>query len=240
MTEDAVDLVDSTNGQLKTKAPLDYETKSTYTVTVSVRDSKAADGTADTTEDASITVTVNVSNVGEVGTVTLFPRQPQVATEFTATLDDPDVILPTITWAWEKSTDKAIWTTVTGASQNAYTPVDEDVGGYLQATASYTDDNSACRSAKAASEFAVRTTPQGNSGPEFANETATRTIVEGSGVGRPIGAPVTATDTDTDDEDKLTYTSSRTDAASFDIVASSGQLHRPRHPWSMQRRAVMK
>ena len=36
--------------------------------------------------------------------------------------------------------------------------------------------------------------------------------------------PITATDTDTDDEDELTYTSSRTDAASFDIVASSGQL----------------
>ena len=129
VTEDAVDLVDSTKGQLKTKAPLDYETKSTYTVTVSVRDSKAAAGTADTTEDASITVTVNVSNMGEVGTVTLFPRQPQVATKFTATLD---VILPTITWASEKSTDKAIWTTVTGASQNAYTPVNEDVGSYLQ------------------------------------------------------------------------------------------------------------
>ena len=47
---------------MKTKAALDYETESIYRVTVSVRDSKDDVCTADTSEDASITVTVTVTN----------------------------------------------------------------------------------------------------------------------------------------------------------------------------------
>ena len=66
---------DASNGQLKTKAPLDHETTASYTVTISVRDSRAADGTSDTATDATITVTVSVTDVAEDGTVTLFPRQ---------------------------------------------------------------------------------------------------------------------------------------------------------------------
>ena len=112
------------NGQLKTKGPLDYERKTSYTVTVSVSDSKAADGTTDTATDASITVTVNVSNLAEDGTITLSSRQPQVGTAFTATLSDPNIASPVVTWAWEKSTDKALWTVIASAEAAAYTPVD--------------------------------------------------------------------------------------------------------------------
>ena len=106
-TSAAVFDIDDSDGQLKTKAPLDHETKTSYTVTVSVRDGKAADGTTDTAADASITVTVNVSNLAEDGTITLSSRQPQVGTAFTATLSDPNIASPVVTWAWEKSTDKA-------------------------------------------------------------------------------------------------------------------------------------
>ncbi len=64
-----------TNGQLKTKGPLDHETTGSYTTTVSVSDGKAADGTADAVADASITVTVN--DLPEDGTITLPSRQPR-------------------------------------------------------------------------------------------------------------------------------------------------------------------
>ena len=47
------------------KTPLDYETKSSYSVTVSVSDSKDAGGNADTAADDTITVTITVSNVEE-------------------------------------------------------------------------------------------------------------------------------------------------------------------------------
>ena len=49
--------IDSTTGQLKTKAALDYETKTSYTVTLTVSDGSLTD---------TITVTINVTDVDEV------------------------------------------------------------------------------------------------------------------------------------------------------------------------------
>ena len=61
----AVFNIDSSTGQLRTKAALDRETKATYTVTVSVRDSKDANGNPDTATDDTITVTINITDVNE-------------------------------------------------------------------------------------------------------------------------------------------------------------------------------
>ena len=55
----------ATTGQLRTSAALNFETKDSYTVTVSVSDSKDADGNTDTATDDSITVTINVGDVNE-------------------------------------------------------------------------------------------------------------------------------------------------------------------------------
>ena len=56
-TDAAAFEIDATTGQLKTKAALDYETKRSYAVTVSVAD---GNGGTDT-----ITVTINVTDVNE-------------------------------------------------------------------------------------------------------------------------------------------------------------------------------
>ena len=78
--------IDAVSGQLQTKAPLDYETTPSYTVTVTAEDPS---GEADT-----ITVTITVTNVEEAGTVTLSTTQPivdpalTVDTTLTATLED--------------------------------------------------------------------------------------------------------------------------------------------------------
>ena len=53
--------IESTTGQLKTKSTLDYKTKSTYTVTVTVSDGSLTD---------TITVTINVTNIAETSTAT--------------------------------------------------------------------------------------------------------------------------------------------------------------------------
>ena len=60
----------------------------------------------------------------------------------------------------------------------------------------------------------------------FAEDTTTRNVAENTAAGHVVDPPVTATDaeTDTDSGDTLTYTLSGTDAASFAIVAASGQL----------------
>ena len=210
--------IDASTGQLNTKAPLDYETKSTYAVTVSVRDND------DTLQDDSISVTITIINLNEVATLTLSSLQPQVGTPFTATLNDPDGA-SNETWAWEKSSDRTNWATIGNATSASYTPVAGDVNYYLRVTAFYTDSNSSDKSAQALSAFAVRAEPsETNTGPDFGAETANRNIVEGSDAGRNIGQPVTATDANAADEGKLTYMLSGTNGGSFDILASSGQL----------------
>ena len=71
-------------------------------------------------------------------------------------------------------------------------------------------------------EISRRVTAVGNVAPEFADDTTSRTVVEGTAAGADIGAPVTAEDPDVGDA--LTYTLGGTDAASFNIVRTTGQL----------------
>ena len=51
------------SGQIKTKSALDYETKDTYAVTVSVHDGRDPFGDANTAVDATIDVIINVGNI---------------------------------------------------------------------------------------------------------------------------------------------------------------------------------
>ena len=66
----------ASSGQLQTKAALDYEIKTNYTVTVSVHDGRTDDGTTENpaTTDATINVTINVTDME----VPAAPGQPMV------------------------------------------------------------------------------------------------------------------------------------------------------------------
>ena len=77
---------------MQTKAALDYETKSSYSVTVTATDPSGASDT--------ITVTIEVTNADDLGEVTLSSTQPQEGTELTATLTDPDGGITDLTWQW--------------------------------------------------------------------------------------------------------------------------------------------
>ena len=149
----------TTTGQLLTNAELDYEGRSTYRVTVSVLDGLDANGNPDTATDDSIGVTIGVTNLDEPGTVTLSPNQPKVDTSQVATLEDPDGHLSSVSWEWEKSSDKANWATVVGATSDSYTPRQSDVGHYLRANASYTDGHGSGKSAQAETGNKVQTVP---------------------------------------------------------------------------------
>ena len=67
----------------------------------------------------------------------------------------------------------------------------------------------------------IRQVASGNQPPMFASMADTRSVVEGTAAGTNIGAPVVANDVD---DAALTYALSGTDAASFDIVRTTGQL----------------
>ena len=219
--------IDSSTGQLLTDAALDHETTSSYSITVSVRDNKDADGNPDTATDDTTDVTINVDNEDEDGTVTLAPPQPQVGTPQTAALTDPDGTISGTTWVWESSADgNTGWTVVSGATgtltTSSYAPVTADVGQYLRATATYTDAEGSGKSTKAGSANPVQVRPVTNSAPQFSAETDTREVDEDAAEGENVGAPVTATDTD--NGDTLTYTLGGVDAASFEVDSTSGQI----------------
>ena len=90
------------------------------------------------------------------GTVALSSTQPRVDTPLTATLTDPDGVSGATTWAWHRSPDgTSAWAAITGAASASYTPVTADVGRYLRATASYTDDADNAESLTSAATEAV-------------------------------------------------------------------------------------
>ena len=211
------------NGQLKTKADLNYEADSSYTVIVQVADSKDDNGVADTAIDATITVTVTVTDEDDPGSITFSSDPPIAGTTLAAVLEDQDGVKSdvAVTWKWEISADQTNWNTITDATTDSYTPGSDDIGDYLRVTATYDDEKGPGKTVEAETD-AVLTAPATNTDASFADLDATRSVPENTAAGQPIGAPVAAVDPD--NEDTLTYSLGGTDAASFDIDTSNGQL----------------
>ena len=151
---DSFDLVAS-SGQLLTGASLDYETRSSYTVTVGVRDSKDVEGEADRRRDDSIGVTVLVTNMDEPGEVTPSAPRPRVGRRLGAALVDPDGGVADLTWQWERSADRTAWKAIDGATTAAYTPIAADEGQYLRVVISYTDTHGGAKTATGATDAPV-------------------------------------------------------------------------------------
>ena len=61
--------IESSTGQIRASAALDYEQRRSYSLEVSVHDGKASDGSADTAIDDAVSVTVTVSDVDEAPTI---------------------------------------------------------------------------------------------------------------------------------------------------------------------------
>lgn len=194
--------------------PMDADSNNTYMVTVKASHGSGADMVMDIKD-----VTVSVDNVEEMGMVTLMPVAPVVGIAVTATLTDPDIVTDgSTTWQWSKSmTMDGTFMNISEATMMAYTPVEADDGYYLMAKATYTDGYDSGNEEMATTTSAVVS----NTAPMFADNTTTRTIAENTAAGTNIGAPVTAMDPD---GDTLTYSLRGTDAASFDIEMSTGQL----------------
>ena len=219
--------IDTSTGQIKTKAALDHESTETYSVTVTASDGRNDAGDAEQTPstDATIDITITVTDEDDPGTITLSPTQPNAGNPVTATLEDDDGIKTNvaIAWVWEKSTDLDSWTTITGATTNTYIPQEEDEGDYLRVTATYEDELGAGKTAQEKTDSAVLDMPATNDVPAFDldSATATRSVRENTPAGEDIGDPFTATDTD---DTTLTYVLGGTDAASFAIVDTTGQI----------------
>ena len=197
----------STSGQLQTKAALDYETKTSYSVTITVSD---GNGGSDT-----ITVTINVTDINETPAKTTYNTG-----DIITTLPDKNLWFPDT------------FTNATWRTPGAIIRVELQNGGWVEeGNFRYT-----CVAANGGTcAIFRRTVEQGkivelsivgkgtNTAPVFTDGTSTtRAIAENTAANTNIGTAIAATDADTDDT--LTYTLSGTDAASFSIVSTSGQL----------------
>ncbi len=163
-TDAASFTINTSTGQLRTQdgVTYDYETpKKSYRVTVSVRDSKNDDGEADMATDDTITVTINVVNVEEAGMVTLMGTPPQELQQLTAALSDPDGGLRGISWQWARSANSTgPWTDIIGETSPRYPPGAADLGQYLRASATYTDDQGSGKRASQATTTSVQAAPK--------------------------------------------------------------------------------
>ena len=204
------------SGQIKTKATLDYEAEDSYTVVVKVTDGNT---------EIMTTVTINVDNVEEDGTVTLSNYSPQVGIELTATFNgDPDGNVRNLSWQWQKRANGGSWSGIPSATSASYTPGTGDLNHLLRAKASYTDGYGSDMAYEDSNEAVMDTCPQNNAAPMFGGTSAMRSVLENTPSGRNIGASVTATDSDTGHQIRLTYSLGGTDASSFNIDGSSGQI----------------
>ena len=221
--------IDRSSGQVRTSAALDYETKSTYTVTAQVTDGKDRDGNTEQNPaiDDTIVVTINVTDVNDEPTFPSTsttrsvrentPSGRNIGAPVAATDDDGDPLTYTL-----GGTDAGSFSIVPTTGQlrtsaaltkNSYT-----------VTVSVRDSKDTAGNADTATDDTITVTinvTDVNDEPTFPSTSTTRSVRENTPSGRNIGAPVAATD---DDGDPLTYTLGGTDAGSFSIVPTTGQL----------------
>ncbi len=215
---DASSFTIDSNGQIKTTGvTYNYESKSSYSVTVNVRDNKDDAGNTNSMIDDTIAVTININNVDEPGTVTISGLEVGGET-LTASVTDIDGTITGLSWRWQRQGSGSNFNNISGATSNTYAPVAADVGKRLKVKAMYTDPQGSGKSAEAE----TGAIGSSNSDPAFpSSETGARSVAENTGANMNIGTPVAATDSDMD---TLHYTLGGTDASDFDIDASTGRL----------------
>ena len=221
--------IDASTGQLITKAPLDKETKDSYSVTVTVDDGET---------DPAITqdVTISVTNVAEPPAAPIPPTV--VSGEDNDVINDPEESTTNLKVVWhepentgdaitaynvqyKKTTDTSFGSTnVTQSGTNKFATIsnlDPDTPYDVRVQATNGEGTGPWSLVGTGS-----TNKAGNSPPAFPRTgEIVRNVFENTSVGQNVGAPVTASDADAT---TLTYRLEGPDAALFAFVTSSGQI----------------
>ena len=213
------DVLSTTDGgQIRTSASLNYEVKSSYAVTLRVRDGR---GGAD-----AVSVTINVTD--EDGEAPDTPYAPTVtavsSTRLQVTWDAPANEGPPISdYDYRYREPGDAWTEVTNTTITGTTV---QITG-LAASTSY-DVEVLAKNDEGDSDWSnpgigSTNAPGANNPPVFADGTNTsRSVSADAPSGTNIGAPVRATDADSGDT--LSYRLEGRDAGLFDINDATGQL----------------
>ena len=209
--------IDAGSGQIRATGGLNHEEKQRYSVTVKATDTRGGSST--------VGLTITVTDVNEP------PAKPDVpivtpasSTSLQVTWDAPENTGPPITdYDYRYREPLGSWTEVTNTRITATTFTIER----LQASTSYDVEvratNAEGTSDWSNSGYGLTAAAGANSPPVFDEGTsATRSVSATAPAGASIGQPVRATDADSGDT--LSYSLEGTDAASFDINTSTGQL----------------
>ena len=211
----------SNQGQLYFRSPPSFEARENYTVTIT-----ATDDDADNALSGSLSVMITVTDAEEDGSIIIEPPRGWNGTQFMVGLDDDDGGVSGEMWQWQRSSNRSSWDDISTATSDTYTATLDDVDRYLRVTVTYEDDRGSGKEASAALTGRIEDSsdrPITNNVPSFTETAPERSIGQGTGAGRNVGAPVKANDDDTGDV--LRYSSlSGNDAGLFSIDPVTGQI----------------
>ncbi len=206
----------SSSGQIRTRAPLNYEERSSYSLTVKVNDGQRRDNSV-----AAKSVTIIVDDVDERPSAPAPPRVTGIAgstDSVRVTWDEPANGGPPITDYDVRCLDCPGNVSHDGADRSAIitglTPGTRYAVEVRANNGELTGDWSRSGTGSPNPDVA-------NQKPIFSGGTRSFDIAENERAGDPIGSPVTAVDPDLD---PVTHTLEGADAASFDIDPGSGQI----------------
>ena len=212
----------TSTGQIITKAALNFESKASYSLRVSIRDGENEDQSPSTSTDDSIDVTINVTDIYEGPTVNghdyvHHPENTLQVAEYTA--DDPNN--RPITWRPLSGDDSGRFSFSNGTLSFRSAPDHENArdqgrDNFYEVTLTATAGNETGSLDVTVHVINV------NEGPSFSESATTRSVSENTADNQNVGAPVEASDVD--DGDSLTYKLGGDDASSFDINSSTGQI----------------
>ncbi len=218
-TDAAAFTIDSTTGQLRTHTALDYETKSSYTVTIT-----ASDGT----DEATITVTINVLDEIEnrapvftdgSSTTRSVAKNTGSGVDIGSAVSATDADGNTLTYSLSGTGAAAF--TIDSTTGQLRTNASLDYEAKISYTVTITvSDGSLTDSINVT--INVIDVSDTNKAPMFTEgPSTTRSVAENAADGTNIGSPVSATDPD---NGGLNYTLGGTDSYAFYIVSTTGQL----------------
>ena len=221
--------IDSSTGQLITKAALDAETKDSYSVTVTVKDSI---GTA-VTQDVTITVTGVDEAPGALAAPTVVSADVDNNADNNYELkviwyapDDPGDGVTGYDVEYKKTTAASFTDfdhSGTTATANI-TGLDVDTAYHVRVRA--TGDTTGAENGPWSLSSVGTTNKKDNDLPTFGGGDVNRNVLENAEAGLVVGAPVSATDDD--NVLPLAYRLHGPDAGSFDLQASTGQIRTKR------------
>ena len=145
--------LNASTGEIVAKpgATVDFESKSSYSLTVSVTDGEDASGSteSDPTTDDTAHVSIRVTNIDEPGSISLSTTEPRMGRSVTARISDPDGSPKPyrIEWARAFRATSAfipfLPISVSDMTPESYTPTEEDKYQFLRVTMFYYDNG--CR-----------------------------------------------------------------------------------------------